>query len=237
MTLRHVFSRIFPALALTAIFHHAPLSGQALEGSRDPIYTRTPKAIHFMLTAKTSDKLYINDSIYFLMDRSPLEQFTDYKKLYDDMVGPYGDVYVLWGASIQPDAADRYRAEWYLNDSLLYLSDVIPNVSFDKIEETFPGNEQYKRMEKLTGVKFDTAYENHTRYMYKEYKDDRSIRNKLFNPLGAMPATWFNGTLVVKRALKYWREENVDDWEKKPCRELIFKDGKLVFDRIKEDVD
>jgi hypothetical protein len=86
-------------------------------------------------------------------------------------------------------------------------------------------------MEKLTGRKFNKKYKNHTSYTVKEYKYNGSIRYNLLNPLGAMPATWFSDTIIVKQAMD---EKNYREWKNIPCRELIFKKGKLVSDRIKE---
>ncbi len=212
--------RILPALLFIVIFHHDSLCGQALEGK--------PR-INFRRIAKTSDVIYINDSTYFLMDRSPLEKFPDYKELYDDKVKPYGKVYAVPGWSIDPDSTSNYMVDWYLQDSLLLMSDILPNISFYKIEDIFPNNELYKRMEELTGIKFDKVHENRTSYTYKEYKYNK---HNLIAPPGAMPAIWFSDTIIVKRAANY--EENIYKWINIPCRELIFKNGKLISNRIKE---
>ena len=221
--------RILPSLFLMVVFHHGSLCGQVSEGK---------SRISFMRIAKTSDVLHTNDSTYFLMDRSPLEKFPNYKKLYDGYglkTFKYNQIRVAYGEAIPPDGATNYSIVWYLNDSLLYLSDIDFFVVFDEIEDIFPNNEQYKLMEKLTGVKFDTKYENHTHYTYKEYKNDRSVRSKLFNPFGAMPAIWFSDTIIVKQAALY--RTDLDKWDKEPCRELIFKNGKLISERIKEETD
>ena len=227
MKIKYDLHHILPPLLFMMILHHDFLLGQTLDSKPGPIFMRTPKTIDFMVIAKTSDALYTNDSTYFLMDRSPLEKFPDYKKLYDDKVEPYGHARWVTGAIIPPEETSRYKVDWYLNDSSLYLSDIDFNVSSHKREDIFLDNEQYKRMEELTGIKFDTVYENHTHYI----KDAPSVRQKLFNPLGAMPAIWFSDTIIVKRAMN---EKNYREWYKEPCRELIFKNGKLISERIKE---
>lgn len=227
MKRKHDFFCIFAVVAFMLVFHHVLLCGQT---------SGVKPGISFMRIAKTSDVLYTNDSTYFLMNRSPLEKFSDYKKLYEkykDKMVEHVDGF-FYGAAIRPDKTTNYSAIWYLNDSLLYLSDIDFFLLVDKVENIFPNNEQYKLMEELTGSKFDTIYENHTRYTYKEHKHDRSIINKLINPFGAMPATWFSDTLIVKMVAKY--KESLAEWEKEPCRELIFEKGRLISDRIKEEM-
>jgi hypothetical protein len=88
-------------------------------------------------------------------------------------------------------------------------------------------------MEKLTGRKFNKKYKNHTSYTVKEYEYNGSIRYKLLNPLGAMPATWFSDTIIVKTDKN---EKNYREWKNIPCRELIFKGGRLISERIREDI-
>ncbi|MDR1517064.1 MAG: hypothetical protein LBS52_03025 [Dysgonamonadaceae bacterium] len=252
------FFRIFTALLLfTTVFHHNFLLGQTLDDSKySLVFKRTPKKICFRCIVKTTDWLFINrptrfrmdktpiakspgykkkhgDKIFW-MDKTPLEKFPGYKKIYEDKVEPYGNYAPLSEGLVDPDPTTNYMVVWYLNDSLLYLSDIYPNLSSDKVEETFPDDELYKRMEKLTGIKFDRAYENHSRYMYEEHKNDRSVRDYLYNPLGAMPATWFSDTILVRTE----REMDIHYWYKIPplCRELIFKGGKLISERIREDI-
>jgi hypothetical protein len=215
--------RILPALIFTTAFHHTFLHGQAIAAK--------PR-ISFSSIAKTSDVLYTNDSTYFLMNKSPLKQFPGYKKLYEDKLEPYGIVYAYLEWLIRPDPASNYMVDWYLQNNLLYMSNILPNLPSDKIEKTFPGDELYKRMEKLTGVKFEKVYEDHTSYTYKEYKYNPPTGQNRPAPPGAMPAIWFSDTIIVKRAARY--EEAPEKWIKEPCRELIFKDGKLISNRVKE---
>jgi hypothetical protein len=233
METKHKFFRILPVLLLLMVFHHDILCGQTLDDCPGPVFTRVTKTIRFTEISKVSDVIYINDSTYFLMDRSPLDPFSDYKRLYDDKVSPYGNVRTI--SATCPDATDRYMLDWYLKDSMLYMSDIIPNLPFDKIGDVFPDNEMYKRMEGLTGVKFDPKYKDHSSYTYKGYKYDKSIKHNPNKPPGAMPALWFSGTILVKRAAKYG-----DDWLKwtmrEPCRELVFKEGRLILIRIKDNV-
>ncbi|MDR1517063.1 MAG: hypothetical protein LBS52_03020 [Dysgonamonadaceae bacterium] len=223
MKRKPVFSRILPLLVFTTAFHHASLHGQTTEGK---------PPISFSSIAKTSDVLYTNDSTYFLMDKSPLEQFPGYKKLYEDKLEPYGVISTSHYWLICPDPASNYMVDWYLQGNLLYMSDILPNAPSDKIEKIFPGDELYKRMEKLTGVKFEKVYEDRTSYTYKEYKYNPPTGQNRPAPPGAMPAIWFSGTIIVKRAAK--SEDATVKWMREPCRELIFKDGKLISNRVKE---
>ena len=74
MKRKHDFLCIFAVVAFMLVFHHVLLCGQT---------SGVKPGIRFIRIAKTSDVLYTNDSTYFLMDRSPLEKFPDYKKLYE----------------------------------------------------------------------------------------------------------------------------------------------------------
>jgi hypothetical protein len=96
-------------------FNNNSLCGQTLEGR---------SRVNFMRIAKTSDVLYTNDSTYFLMNKSPLKKFPNYKKLYDRYKNKtIENVDVMYGSAIRPDGTTNYYIVWYLNDSLLYLSD------------------------------------------------------------------------------------------------------------------
>lgn len=173
----------------------------------------------FMNYAKTSDILYIDkDSTYFLMDKSPLEKFSNYKKIYDAFdLTVFKHIHQMYGTGISPDETTKYHVIWHLNDSLLYMSGINPYIVNNKVEDIFPNNEQYKLMEKLTGVRFDTEY-------------DRSKLPQISYSPGIMPATWFSDTIIVKQSAEY--PGDIDKWRKTPCRELIFQNGKLISIRI-----
>lgn len=212
MKCKYYIFYLLPVVVFMVVFNNNSLCGQTLEGR---------SRVNFMRIAKTSDVLYTNDSTYFLMDKSPLEKFPDYKKLYDRYKDKtIENVDVAYGSAIRPDGTTNYFIVWYLNDSLLYLSDINFFLIIDRIENIFPNNEQYKLMEQLTGVKFDTKY-------------DRSKMPKIVNPFGSMPATWFSDTIIVKLAKN---RINFHKWENEPCRELIFKNGRLISDRVKEGI-
>jgi len=217
MKSKHIFFRILPSLVLLMAFHCEFLCGQ----QSSSLFTRM---------AKTSDVIYINDSTYFLMDRSPLDPFPDYKRIYDGMLEFYRRNYSMYGWLISPDTTTTCMIDWCLKDSMLYMSDIIPNLPFDEIAGIFPNNELYRRMENLTGVKFDPEYKDQVSYTYKDYPSNPLIGYNTHRPPGAMPALWFNDTLLVKRAWTYG--ENLSDWEKESCRELVFKNGKLISVRI-----
>ena len=182
----------------------------------------------FMNNAKTSDILYINDSTYYLMNRSPLEIFPKYKNLYDG----YKEItFVLlklvYGSQIPPDETTKFFICWFLKDNRIYLSDIhFFSVGLNGLDTIFPNNEQYKLMEKMTGVKFNSKYKNHTDHRYDPQIVNRSNKAVLVNPYGTMPATWFNGVIIVKIAAKYGGD--YDKWNNTPCKELTFKKGKLV---------
>lgn len=130
------------------------------------------------------------------------------------------------GALVPPDKTTKYYVIWYLKNDQLFMSDIyflIPDVQ--ELKSIFPNNEQYKVMEKLTGVQFDTKFERYADINLKE----------LTHPVGVMPAIWVNDTIVIKPAAKYGGD--YDQWEKSPCRELIFQNGKLISTKEKTDSD
>ena len=170
-----------------------------------------------MHNAKTSDLLYINDSIVYLMNKSPLETFSGYKDLYNS----YKEIVLIelkmeLGGEIPPFNNTRYQVIWCLRDSILYLSDIkfysVRNCDYKVL---FPDNEQYKLMEKLTKVDFDRT---------KHPLSGDPFRHR--NTIGMMPAIWSNDTLLIKRSRESF--EDIDKWIETPCEELIFKNGKLI---------
>jgi hypothetical protein len=94
-----------------------------------------------------------------------------------------------------------------------------------EIDEIFPNGEQYKLMEKMTGRRFDRRIKN-------------TIKRDLGHPPGAMFADWVNTSFVVKEACPECYGENCDEeaWEAAPCKELVFKNGRLTATYILEDV-
>lgn len=199
----------------------------------------------FMKKSKTTDIVYINDTVIYLMDKSPLEVFSGYKDLYAsfNLPQPPSLPWMPYGARVNLPAA--YHVMWCLRDSMLYLSDiVIQNAGICDYKSFFPNNEQYPLMEELTKVKFDKKYplpHNSCPWIYH-------------NTIGMMPATWYNDTILIKisttqylggqgRLRPYYCPDlndtiwykrpappiKLDKWEKIPSEELVFKSGKLIF--------
>ncbi len=172
----------------------------------------------FLRNAKTSDLLYLNDSISYLMNQSPLRVFSKYKNLYDS----YKEITFVrlkheLGSEIPPSDHTTYQVIWYLKDSVLYLSDIkFYSLRICDYKSVFPNNEQYKLMEKLTKVKID--------------KTKRPLSSDPFrhtNTIGMIPANWFNDTLLIKRARDSF--EDIEKWLlSTPLEELVFKNGKLI---------
>lgn len=208
------------------------------------------KVSEFMLKAKTNDLLYINDTVVYMMTKSPLEAFPGYKNLYDS----YDDVsigdlhqHVHYGSQVNGNFNIPYQTIWCIRDGTLYLSDIVFDaLPFCNYKSTFPDNEQYKLIEKLTGVKFDKIHP--------------PLSNNPFhhrNTIGMMPAIWSNDTVLIKissfqsiegagrvksrycpdlndtiRIKRHGTPMKLDEWKKTPCEELIFKNGKLISKKI-----
>jgi|GEM_PF-2779580 hypothetical protein len=185
--------------------------------------SRDKKYYEFMHNAKTPDLLYLNDSITYLMNKSPLEIFSGYKNLYDS----YQEIVMVelkmeFGTEIHPFDNASYQVIWCLRDSILYLSDIkFYSINIHDYKSIFPNNEQYKLMEKLTKVDFDTT---------KPPLSSDPFRHR--NTIGMMAARWLNDTLLIKKSRESF--EDIDKWIETPCEELIFKNGKLISMETKD---
>lgn len=179
--------------------------------------SRDRKYYEFLRSAKTSDLLQINDSIVYLMNKSPLEKFSGYKDLYSSYKEiSIVEVSFVFGTEIQPVNNTRYQVIWCLRDGMLYLSDInFYSINNSDYKALFPDNEQYKLMEKLTEVNFDKT---------KVPLSGNPFRHR--NTIGMMPAKWLDDTILIKKARKL--SENTDQWIGTPCEELVFKGGKLI---------
>lgn len=202
----------------------------------------------FIKKSKTTDIVYINDTVVYLMDKSPLEVFPDYKDIYEsfNLPQPPSLPWMPYGARVNLPAT--YHAVWCLKDSMLYLSDIeIQNASICDYKSFFPNNEQYTLMEELTKGKFD-----------KKYPLPHSSRPWTYhNTIGMMPAKWCNDTILIKISTTqylggqgrlrpfYCPDLNDTIWYKRPAppmelgkwikipgEELVFKNGKLISKEI-----
>ncbi len=199
----------------------------------------------FMTKARTNDLLYINDTVVYLMNKSPLEAFPGYKDIYAsyNLSKPISWTWIPYGAEVMRHPEATYQAIWCLRDSALYLSDIVFfQVYFCEYKSTFPYDEQYKLMEKLTGVEFD---ENQSPLSGNPFRHR--------NTIGMMPATWSSDTILIKmsrgqylggqgrwislycpdlndtiRIKRSAPTMELDKWRKTPSEELVFKNGKLI---------
>lgn len=179
-----------------------------------------PFSGYFVNYAKTSDKLYITDSISYLMDKTPLEAFPDYKDLYKsyDHANDMVSISVLFGTMIKPKASSVYHVTWFLKDNLLYMGRInFIALDVNETKEVFPNNEQYRLMEKMTKIKFDRKIKS-------------PIKGLQNLSLGAMPAKWVTGRFIVKEAFRFGG--SYTEWDKIPCKELVFKNGRLIATHI-----
>lgn len=195
----------------------------------------------FISKARTNDVLYINDTVVYLMSKSPLEAFPGYKDLYASFNLPQAISWIPYGARV--NRRGTYHVLWCLRDSMLYLSDIeISHADFCEYKSFFPNNEQYKLMEELTKEKFN-----------KSYPLPSGNPLPYHNTTGMMPAIWSNDTILIKLSRSQylggqgeWRSfycpdlndtiwykrpassMEYDKWIKIPCEELVFKNGKLI---------
>lgn len=213
--------RILLALIFIITFQHISLFGQILKSNSNS---------DFMRIVKTQDMLYVNDSTICIMNKSPLEVFQNYKNIYDSFnMDVFQEIHQAPGGGIRHDGTTRYYAVWYIKDDLLCMVNISFNM-LDKTKDVFPNDEQYTLMEDLTGGIFNLKFEFHPQSWYEEYKYDRSKIKVRVSPFGAMPATWFNDSIIVKRARRF--DEEYCKWAKDPCRKPIFHNGKLVSTQV-----
>lgn len=168
---------------------------------------------NFLILSNTNDQLYWENECY-LMNRFPLSFFPGYDSLYCSV--PTVDcIYWLTIGDHSLASEKNYSIDWMLIDSVLYLGRInFYAIGTDqKAKGYFPFNEQYKKMEKLTGIRFASQSGLFTRPLQ-------------IGPLGIMPATWFTGTLYVQKIKD--RNEPLDDWTKKSFWRILFRRGKLV---------
>ena len=215
-----------------------------IEAQQFPIPKDVYTAFEFLKKSKTSDMLYINDTVVYLMSKSPLEVFPGYKDIYESHNLPQNLPLPSMPLGSRVNLPDTYHVIWCLKDSILYLSDInISRASFCDYKSFFPNNEQYILMEKLTKVKFDKKYP-------LPYKNELYLYH---NTIGMMPATWYNDTILIKisrgqylggqgKELPIFCSDlndtirikrpaplmKLEKWKKIPSEELVFKNGRLI---------
>lgn len=182
----------------------------------------------FLISAETSDVLYLNDSTpFYLMEKSPLKAFQNYRDIYDSYHEfAIVEMDMILGSFIPP-RGNKYYVRWLLLDSTLYLGDIR---FFDNVPDSvFPNNKQYRIMEELTQVKFD-----------KEVARKYELPDSMQLEEGLMPAVWVSDVFLIKQVRfakpRQYPEESYESWTKKPCIELVFQKGKLVSMREREDM-
>lgn len=162
----------------------------------------------------SSSDIFHYEGKKYLMEKSPLDFFEGYRELYNEI--PKFLVETMPGGG---SVDKNYAAGWIIRDGELYLSNInfkdCVGVLPDGVEKLYPDNEVFKRMERLTQRKFE-------KYTYSKGF------NYIPNPYGFLKASWFTGTLFVKRPLDSDRQETLAHWQAEPSLRLIFQEGKLI---------
>lgn len=119
--------------------------------------------------------------------------------------------------TLVPPLDNKYQCFWWLKNGMLYLSDItFFSINRDQVNRVFPNKEHYKLMESLTNVSFDKKITS----LPNIYGRPSNLNNE-----GMIPASWFSDTLRVRQVRKM--EENYDRWREKPCKKLVFINGRL----------
>lgn len=165
----------------------------------------------------TVDRFYWNGEEYALY-RSPLIFFKGYKTIYPQV----HNYEISFGPGGPIEVDKNYSVNWAIVDNMLYLCDIdFTYFEFkEDIPKIFPGNEQYKIMEELTGINFRILW----------------VFTKIGTPIssfGVIPALWMNGALYVKDMYK--SERDYSQWLDAPVKKLVFKQGELIsVDEVSE---
>ena len=159
-----------------------------------------------------SSDILIFDGEKYLLEKTPLDVFPEYDKIYPEL--PYVLIEILPGYGSMDK---NYEVEWILTDSMLYLS----NITFEyclgldpgNAKEIYPNNEHFVRMEKLTQRKFE-------KYNY--------LKGFIYipNPHGVIKADWVTGIIHMKKP--QGKNESYKSWAVAPSYRLVFKKGKLI---------
>lgn len=187
------------------VFSSCLFLASALSGQKLPKNT---------FAALSSDRLYENGVLY-LMTRSPLTPFPEYKKVFPEV--PLCEISyasVGYGPLIQDK---NYVAEWKLVNDTLYLSDVTFLVEgWEQLDR----KEAYARIATLVHGQFDRL---------NSASDVAPVSTE-----GVIYASWFTDTLYVKKArlatpLELSSEETSGPaWLSAPHERLVFRNGILV---------
>lgn len=177
------------------------------------------ETVSFLMDEFSSNLLKTNDDFYFsgnhdyyLINKSPLAHFSEYRSIYsadpNDIITyrvlynpprPYG-----W----EGVSEKQYIATWVLFDNRLYLCRV--EIHGERKDDKF----LYPPMEKLVRKTFS-----------KKNISNIDIPDPFY---GLMPAKWFTDTLFIKKANPLENPLPANEWQVKPYQRLIFKKGKLI---------
>ena len=159
---------------------------------------------------------------YYLIDKSLLGCFEDYKDLYPEIIKSHID-YAFGGGST--DWNMNYFPYWLIDNGLVYLVGISLNHDDLRIhidEDNFRYDyklpmERFMRMEKLVNKRFEKGLISENLYMTL-IKPNYSI--------GAMFASWVNGVYYIKEMNT--SNKRISEWTKEPILKLTIENGNII---------
>ena len=159
---------------------------------------------------------------YYLIDKSLLGCFEDYKDLYPEIIKSHID-YAFGGGST--DWNMNYFPYWLIDNGLVYLVGISLNHDDLRIhidEDNFRYDyklpmERFMRMEKLVNKRFEKGLISENLYM------------TLIEPnysIGAMFASWVNGVYYIKEMNN--SNKRISEWTKEPILKLTIENGNII---------
>lgn len=159
---------------------------------------------------------------YYLIDKSLLGCFEDYKDLYPEIIKSHID-YAFGGGST--DWNMNYFPYWLIDNGLVYLVGISLNHDDLRIhidEDNFRFDyklpmERFMRMEKLVNKRFEKGLISENLYM------------TLIEPnysIGAMFASWVNGVYYIKEMNN--SNKRISEWTKEPILKLTIENGNII---------
>jgi len=150
---------------------------------------------------RTIDYLYLNDTLLFMLNKSPLSVLNKFDSVYAE----FG--YCSYESDFVIDVPDKnYQAAWIVINDELYLFDIVNDCDVRKLLPL-------KYMEKFLNLKFSKSK---VKYYIQQSKTVKQ---------GVIPAVWFSDTLYIKKCpsdLKGWDYYETYDYR------LIFYKGRLL---------
>ena len=212
------------ALYLAVLFLPPGVSGQSIlvpDMEAEIIPPEKEYKSKYLDKLQTWDLLYIDGGRY-LISRSPIAVLNGYKDIFKGLEDRYsvGRKMLFATPEMGPGVEDKnYLIGWKIADGALYQNDIsfpmILGYEREEIKRLFPAHEQYRALEKLTGMKFT--------------RESRAAQVPPAAPFGVIRAAWVNGVFLIKKYPDREEWPDVKKWdEAHAVYRITIRNGKIV---------